>query len=431
MKSNPQRDLIWQELHARPYVRFSAPAHALHFCFLTGEGAEEADRANLLQLKETLRLTATHETPRQGIYAAPIAGLGNLVLAWERHTEFVTYTFFLYELRFPFRPFSIELDELLPANWLESVGGLPLVATRFTAAPRDQMPDTLDSLMALFEGHTLNGSEVMAGRAEAWSCYRSHGDGLGRIALVVDGMSPQELGRTAQRLFAVEDFYHLTLLSLPLAREVKPDLASTERRMVAEMDKLRGADLLEQKRAVLDNLLGLAAEVEHLRARVSNRFGASSAYFALLENRFATLREAKIEHVLRLSRFVLMRLRPAAETYRGILERLADLSERIARAADLLRTSIELNLGEQNRRLLESSDRRARLQLRLQESVEGLSIVVITYYALGLIGYLLKGIGSLGLHVDGEAVVGLAVPVVLLTVWAVVHGIRKRFRDRS
>jgi len=431
MKSHPQRDLIWQELHARPYVRFSAPAHALHFCFLTGEGTEEADRANLFRLKESLGLTATYETPRHGILAAPIARLGSFVLAWERHTEFVAYTFFLYELRIPFQPFGFELAELLPAGWLEGLGGLPLVATRLTAGPRDQMPDSLDDLMALFEGHTVNGSKVMAGRAEAWSSYRAHGDGFGRIALVVNPMSPQELGRTAQRLFAVEDFYHLTLLSLPLAREVKPDLAATERRMVAEMDKLRGADSLEQKRAVLDALLGLAAEVEHLRARVSNRFGGSSAYFALLENRFAELREEKIEHVLRLSRFVIRRLRPAAETYQGILERLANLSERIARAADLLRTSIELNLGEQNRRLLESSDRRARLQLRLQESVEGLSIVVITYYALGLIGYLLKGFGSLGLHINEEAVLGLALPVVLLTVWAVVRGIRKRFRDRS
>jgi len=188
MKDNPQRNLIWQELHARPYVRFSAPAHALHFCFLTGEGTEEADRENLIRLKESLQLTGTYETPRHGIYAAPMERLGSFVLAWERHTEFVAYTFFLHQLRIPFRPFSFEFDEFLPANWLESLGGSPLVATRLAAGSQAQMPDTLDGLMGLFEGHTLSGSEVMAGRAEAWSCYRAHGDGFGRIALVVHEM---------------------------------------------------------------------------------------------------------------------------------------------------------------------------------------------------------------------------------------------------
>ncbi len=342
------------------------------------------------------------------------------------------YTFFLYELEIPFRPFGFDFTELVPAGWLGSFGTFPLVATRLAIGYRKEMPDTTpEGLMALFEGHTVNGSQVMGGRAEAWSCYRAHEDGYGRIAVVVREMSPQDLGRTVERLLAIEDAYHLTLLSLPVAREVKPELASAERRMVLEMDALRSADSLDQKRTVLDALLGLAAEVEHLRARVSNRFAGSSAYFSLLESRFAELREDKIEHVLRLSRFVMRRVRPAAENYRGLLERLANLSERIDRAADLLRTGIELHVEEQNARLLESADRRARLQLRLQEAVESLSVVVITSYALGLVGYALKGIKSRGFDFDLDATLGLALPFVLLAVWGVVHLIRKRFRDKS
>lgn len=431
LEERAPRDEIWQELHARPYVRFSEPAHVLRLTFFLGSSGEGPDRASLLRLKEGLGLVATYETDRHRIHAATRPGLGRLVVSWERHSEFVAYTFILYELEIPFVPFGVDLRELLPAGWLESFQTPPLVATRLAVGSGKEMPDTPERLATLFEGHTVNGSQVMAGRGEAWSCYRLHEDGFGRIAVVVREMSVRELGRTVERLLAIEDFYHLTLLPLSLARGVKTEVASAESRMVLEMDALRRADSVERKRTVLDALLGLAAEVEHLRAQVSNRFAGASAYFSLLENRFAELREGKIEHVLPLSRFVMRRVQPAAATYRGLLERLAGLSERIDRAADLLRTSIELHVEEQNARLLESANRRAGLQLRLQEAVEALSVIVITYYTLGLAGYALRGLQSRGFDFDLYATLGLAMPVLLLAVSGVVYLVHRRFRDRS
>jgi uncharacterized membrane-anchored protein len=430
MKDRPERDVIWQELHARPYVRFSGPAHVLRISFLLGEG-EGPDLRPLRELTLGLGLAPTYETARHSIFATTVAGTGRLVLSWEQHSEFVAYTFFLYELEIPFTPFGLDLLQLAPKGWLASLSCSPLVATRLAIGSTPEMPDTLEGLMTLFGGHTVNGSRVMGGRAEAWTCYRAHEDGFGRIAIVTRDASAQELGRTVERLLAIEDAYHLTLLPLPMARDVKPELASAESRMVEEVDALRRAPSVAEKRTVLNALLELAAEVEHLRARVSNRFAGSSAYFSLLESRFLDLREGKIEHVLSLSRFVMRRVRPAAETYRSLLERLAGLSERIARAADLLRTGIELHVEEQNARLLESVDRRAKLQLRLQQAVEGLSVVVITYYALGLISHVLKGIQSRGLDFDLDATLAVVLPFLLVAVWAVVHIARRRFRDDS
>jgi uncharacterized membrane-anchored protein len=431
LTSDPQRDSIWQELHARPYVRFSAPAHVFHLAFLTGEGAEATDQATRERLRKAMGLKATYETARHVIYTTRVADLGRLVVAWERHGEFVGYTFFLYELEFPFRPFDLDPRTILPADFPELVGVPPLVAVRVAVGARDEIPATPESLAALFEGHTVNGSQLMGGRAEAWSCYRAHQDGFGRIALAVTETSPHALGRTVERLLSIEDLYHLTLLSLPLARQTRVDLASCESRLVREMEALRAADSLGDKRSVLNSLLELATQVENLRARVSSRFAASAAYFSLLESRFAELREAKIESVFRLSRFVMRRLVPAAQTYRSVLERMTSLSKRIDRAADLLRTTVDLHVEEQNQRLLRSAHRTAQLQLRLQHAVEGLSVVVITYYALGLIGYVLRGSQSLGLNIDVERTLGLSVPVVLLTVWGVVEFIRRRTGHRS
>lgn len=428
-ESHPQRNLIWRELHARPYVRFSAPAHIFHFAFLTGEGTETADQASLARLKESVGLAAAYETARHAICTVPAAGLGRLVVAWERHSEFVAYTFFLYELEIPFQPFGLEFRELLPSGFPDGIDVPPLVATRVAVGSRNEMPESPDALTQMWEGHTVYGSQVMGGQAEAWSCYRVHDDGFNRIALVGHSMSPHSLGRTVQRLIAIEDLYHLTLLSLPLAREVKSDLDLWERRVVLEMDDLRVADSVERKRSVLNSFLALAADIENLRARVSNRFTGSAAYFALLESRFAELREEKIEHVLRLSRFVMRRLAPAAHTFRSVLKRLTNLSERINRASELLRTSIELHVEEQNQLLLADSNRKARLHLELQTAVEGLSVVVITYYVLGLIGYVLKGTKSLGLTLDVELTLAVAAPILLIGTWCIMRRIRKRFRN--
>ncbi|MBA3506335.1 MAG: DUF3422 domain-containing protein [Betaproteobacteria bacterium] len=431
IESDPQRDFVWLELHARPYVRFSAPAHVLHLSFLSDETTKSAYRDNLERLVAALHLAATYETPRHSIHAAVIERIGRLVMAWEQHTEFSSCTLFLYELQIPFDPFGFDWLGLLPGDWLKGFGRRPLVATGVAIGTRENMPTTPEGRMALFEGHTVNGSEVMAGGAEVWSAYRAHTDGFGRIAVIVDQMSPHELGRTVERLLTIENSYHFILLSLPLAQELKPSLAAAESRMVSVNDALLGADSVEQKRALLDSLFHLAAEVEHLNARIADRFAATFAYFAILESRFAEVREDKIKHVSGLSQFVMRRLRPAVKTCRSTLERLTNLFERINRASDLLRTSIELSVQEHSQRLLESSDHRAWVQLRLQDAVQILSVVVIGYYVLGLLGYLLQALRKIGVGPDPEVVIGLAVLPTLVAVWALLHQIRRRFRDRS
>ncbi len=427
--NHPVRDFAWRELHARPYVRFTAAAHVFHLSFVSREEDQKRHADQRSRLVAALGLAATYATPRHSIYAGSVAGLGRLVVSWELHTEYVSCTFFLYDLAIPFAPFGFDFAGLLPKDWLTGFGQGPIVATRMAVGHRDQMPASLVGLRELFGGHTLNGSEVMAGKASVWSCYREHEEGSNRIAVIVDGMSTHDLGRTVARLLEIEDFWHLTLAPLPLALQVKRELADAERRMVSETDLLRETERAEQKRAVLDAVLGVAAEVEHLRARVSGEFGRSLARCVLLDSLFSELRESKIEHVLRLSGFVMRRINPAADTYRGILTRLRDLSERVGRAADLLRTSIELDLEEQNQKLLESTDRRARLQLQLQGAVEGLSVVVITYYVLSLARSGLEAINSTGRALNVALILGIAMPVTLVVVWRVLHAIRKRIDD--
>ena len=70
-------------------------------------------------------------------------------------------------------------------------------------------------------------------------------------------------------------------------------------------------------------------------------------------------------------------------------------------------------------------NRRAGLQLRLQSTVEGLSVAAVTYYLVGLVGYAAKALKSQGLHIDVDVAMGASIPIIaLLAAWGI-HRIRK------
>jgi uncharacterized membrane-anchored protein len=106
------------------------------------------------------------------------------------------------------------------------------------------------------------------------------------------------------------------------------------------------------------------------------------------------------------------RFEPAMRTCRWTQRRLQALSDRVSRTTQILRTRIEFVNERQTQALLASMDRRAKLQLKLQQTVEGLSLVVLTYYAVGLIGYMAKGLQSSGVALPVELISAIAVPVI-------------------
>jgi uncharacterized membrane-anchored protein len=71
-------------------------------------------------------------------------------------------------------------------------------------------------------------------------------------------------------------------------------------------------------------------------------------------------------------------------------------------------------------------DRRAQLQLRLQETVEGLSVIAIGYYGVGLVGYLFNGLEEGGFPLDSSIAMGLSVPIVVGLAWLGLKRLKKR-----
>ena len=78
----------------------------------------------------------------------------------------------------------------------------------------------------------------------------------------------------------------------------------------------------------------------------------------------------------------------------------------------------------QSQKLLEAMAGTSRAQLRLQQTVEGLSVAGISYYVLSLAGYALKPLPWAG-GFRLEMAVALLVPVVVALVWLRVRRMRR------
>jgi uncharacterized membrane-anchored protein len=174
----------------------------------------------------------------------------------------------------------------------------------------------------------------------------------------------------------------------------------------------------------LHALLSISAEVENIIAQSSFRFGATGAYETIVNQRVEVLREERWDGRQTFGEFMMRRFDPAMRTVKSTERRLAALSDRAQRASDLLRTRVDVQRSAQNQQILESMDKRADVQLRLQRTVEGLSVVAISYYALNLVVYMLKPFGHRW-EVDDATLMAIATPVVVLAVWAMVRRIRK------
>jgi uncharacterized membrane-anchored protein len=247
-----------------------------------------------------------------------------------------------------------------------------------------------------------------------------------RILVLDRGLGSERAGALVQRIVELETYRTLALLGLPEAQRLSPSIAHIEQRLAEVTEEMRRSEKLVDNHRLLDELTALAADLEAGAAASMFRFGASRAYNEIVQLRLNTIGERKVEGFPTWSSFLTRRMQPAMRTCITTEERQATLSQKLARAANLLRTRVDVELERQNRDLLTSMNERTRLQLRLQATVEGLSVAAISYYVVGLFGYLVKGAHDEGLPVNISLATALFVPVAVAAIWLVVRRIRRR-----
>lgn len=403
------------EIHARPYPLIDAPRVLVQLAFMT-EGGSSVDHAVLASLSRRLGVAAPDRTAR---HHAMKWGKGSL--RWERHTEFSTY---LWEGPLPSKP---DQHEDSPFGHGFSPPGTVISGARLEI--RKWTPAN-EKLIANFDPTSLCYSLIEGGKAAIISDFRQDGDGLTRILMLDRGMSPARNGAVSQRLIDIETYRTLAMLGLPLAQQLSGRCRRIEDRLAEITRNIKDSDTRDEQK-LLGELTELTAELEADAAASLYRFGASRAYDGIVGERLDALREEQVAGYNTWRGFLQRRVAPAMRTCRSVEERQANLSRKLTRAATLLRTWIDVEVEKQNRDVLASMNNRARLQLRLQQTVEGLSVAAVSYYVVGLIGYLAKATGLFGLELKSEYVTAAAVPVVILAVWWAVRRIRRSHSEKG
>ncbi|MFP1644036.1 DUF3422 family protein [Pontitalea aquivivens] len=419
---HPQRYALVNELHARPFPRISAPGHVVYLAIKEPLDAANRDRAkdhaHLLTLLD--RYGAAHPQPGATHYTGQI---GRHALKWESHTEFTT--FLAHAPGVSDRPFDPAEAAVFPADWIGAAPGRRIAAVNIRI---ETLPDDPDDIAPALDGWFVPESLVCAwvldGAAVIAGDFRIDPAGQMRFAVFVrPGTGSGRIGRIVQRICELETYRAMSMLGLGRARALMGRLNALDPQLSALMTGMR--DETRPAEAALDELLTISAELESLAVEHAFRFGATGAYEAIVKERVEVLREARFEGRQKFSEFMMRRYDPAMRTVKSAETRLRTMLERAARAGELLRTRVDVERSAQNQKLLESMDRRADLQLRLQHTVEGLSVVAISYYAVSLAAYLAYPVARV-LGLGKEMATAALTPLVIALVWLMVRRIRKR-----
>lgn len=419
LAAHPLRARVLAEVHTRPFAPLETPCRVLHYGFMTDVEAAAADRAALEAYCASLGLKG----PPSGAKHHRVAFSGAM-LRWESHSEFTTYTWEFPapadgEAAQPFRPAP---DALAGAMRAVPQPGPLLVAVDLHLVESRAVPNSPE---AVFGPIQVAAAEAEDGAAAIATDFQPDVHGFVRVLVIDRGLTRAQAGSLVQRVLEIETYRTLALLGLPEAQRLGPAIRKIETELPQVMEEMQRSDGFEANHRLLDRLSALAAELETGAAASLFRFGATRAYDELVRLRLEAIGERPVPGWPSWSAFLARRLAPAIRTCISTEERQANLSRKVARAAQLLRTRVEVELENQNSSLLRTMNERGRVQLRLQQTVEGLSVAAITYYVAGLAHLLFEGAHQAGLHLDPAVGTALVVPAALLGVALVVRRIRR------
>jgi uncharacterized membrane-anchored protein len=431
----PQEDALRRELHnevhARPSARVRLPALIVYVAVLNAGVSREQEWAHLRLLPGHADLSLES---LQGNFLR--LRCDHFTVKWERHTEFTRYS--IVQSLPANADWGADGPALAPhvatgTEWLRGLPGQTIGAIHLGMLQADLAdPDLMAKAQAwLGEGTVLASRMGNTTEGLPHSCILTHfrigADGFERmLVLAPDGTTEARAGRISQRLLELETYRLMALRGLPVAKNLSAMLSAAETQLADITGLLESKGETDQ--ALLDLLVSLAARIERATAEHGFRFSATRAYDTLVSQRLAELRERPISGTQTLGEFMQRRLSPAMATVQATDKRLASLAERVSRSSALLRTRVDIATEAQNQVLLEKLTKGQALQLRLQSTVEGLSIAAISYYVVSLLLYGAKALHAAGMPIQPEVAVGVLVPLVLWGVWRTTRKIHEKLK---
>jgi uncharacterized membrane-anchored protein len=403
------RGTVLDEVHARPIDLVPSVGRVRRISASLPAVPEANGRA--FETFSQWCLGAGVEKPRGRQHTYRVNGFA---VTWELHTEFVTLTWIAESARDVPWPEGIGIETLRDAGLL--------AATRVDILDSVEVPE---NLLPGFSLPSLSVSWVEERRGQIACDFIPDPDGFVRFECAAGGLNDVRRSVLVRRLLEIDTYRAYALLGLPLARELSPELARLEAGVAREVEKMSDVDTVDEARVAVDALNRMSVDAGRLGEATGFRFAASFAYADVLDQRLHRLGEETLGTTTTLTRYLGNRVDPAIATCRAFEKRLEALSGKLDRAIRLLNTRISLDVEIQNRTLLQRISETGQSQFMLQRTVEGLSTIAISYYALGILSYVLEGAKEVG-HFSKPLTVALAAPVVVLLVWIGLRLVQRR-----
>jgi uncharacterized membrane-anchored protein len=415
MTIHPLREKLYNELHNRPFRSINNPAQITHIA-IQHEGKLQKEEYEFLSLLCD-RFQVNSPAKSMPCFYQNFALFS---LRWERHMEYSTYTI-THEAPLTNQPFVKNAIDYVPSDWLGKMPGKIIAALHLVV----ESSCAENTIAHCFDNMRLIASTTCNSAAKVWTSYKLHADGFGRFLVHEKALSPEQLGRLVQQLLQLDAYRLMATLGLPLAQTINSELNQLDLQLQQVTTHI-ALDKDNDDRNLLMQVSAIAAKVEDLRSQSNYRFSATNAYYDVVLQRMDELKEGEILGYMTLQEFLMRRITPAVKTCQTAANHLEDISRRVTRASDLLRTRVEMQLQEQNQKLLKSMNKRAHIQMRLQQTVEGLSVAAISYYGLQLFETMLTSLTAFGVEYNQQRVSGFAVPIIIGVVFVGTRFIHRR-----
>lgn len=413
---------------AKKYLEewFDVPAHIHHVAHRMANPPMDRpqSRQEFQQLLQCLDIPEEHTVIHEKFgHGAKVASNGDrLLVTWEAHTEYYSYQVWhmpddkLKPLEFGPLMFP---DYAMPLSPL----GIQVNALDILVLPHTTL--TVEEVKNTMPGPQVYGSRIFGHDISVMTTFTP--DDYQRERYLV--MSPSldvllnQLARTIDTLVAIENYTHLILLPLQAFAQSIDQVHQFEQRhlyqrglITTEIEASRPEKLQHWLTVLTQDFMKVSRLAESMRFRLS----ASVPYDRIIRSNLVSLQEHTIPGCRQISEYVDGKTIGVADGYQQLVKRINALVNDFQGSIAVIRTKVELQLQEQNLalqdqnlQLLRSMDKTTRSQAILQRTVEGLSVIVISYYLSGLGSYVFKALEQIGWISSASVASGVFVPITL------------------
>lgn len=442
-----KRELL-QRLHDQPkrYLEewLDVPAHVHHYAYCMSDPPSQRpqSREEFLHLLKCFDVPEEHSVVSEKFgYGVRVAENGDrLVVVWEAHTEYYSYQIW-----------HIPDDKAIPLEF----GPLTYPEYRFPLSPLGSRVNALDivvspevliakeQLREILPGPNIYGSRVFGEDISVVTAFTPD-ERLRERYLIYSGSAEALLRHAYQIVEAVvtvENYYHLVLLPFPEFSKAVDRAHEFEQRHLRQRAMITaqlGTSTAETLQGWVVLLTQDFLEVSRFAESMRYQLSASVPYNAIIQATMASFQERPLPPFLPLSDYVLGRISGVADGYQQLIRRVDAMQSDFEGIISVIRTRNELMLQEQNLalqdqnlRLLSSVDNTTKSQAILQRTVEGLSVIVISYYLSGLGNYVFEALQKLGWLESAVYATAVLVPISIVVSFGLIILGRRIIYKRS